>query len=129
MNPLSLTIYGAPRTKKNSQQIVKVGGHYRIVQSKAYREYERDAVKQIEDAHKTWHIDYPCNIRCIFYRPTRIRCDLTNLLEAIDDILVKAGVIQDDNWKIIVSHDGSRVKFDSAAPRTEVYITETEYPQ
>ena len=129
MNDLYLTIYGAPRTKKNSQQIVKVGGHYRIVQSKAYREYEKDAVRQIEEAHKTWHIDYPCNVQCIFYRPTRIRCDLTNLLEAIDDILVKAGVLQDDNWKIIVSHDGSRVKFDAASPRTEVYITETEYPQ
>lgn len=124
MKDLELTIYGTPRSKKNSQQIIRVGGKPRLIQSKAYREYEKDAVKQIEDAHKTWHIDYPCNVKCIFYRPTRIRCDLTNLLEAIDDILVKAGVLQDDNWKIIVAHDGSRIRFDPAAPRTEVTITE-----
>ena len=129
MKPLSLTIYGAPRTKKTSQQIIKVGGHPRLVQSKAYRDYEKDAIRQIEEAHKTWHIDYPCEVKCIFYRPSKIRVDLTNLLEAIDDILVKAGVLQDDNWKIIVSHDGSRVKFDPACPRTEVFITETDYPQ
>lgn len=121
---LTLTIYGTPRSKKNSQQIIRVGGKPRLIQSKAYRDYEKDAVAQIEAAHKAWHVDFPCNVKCIFYRPTKIRCDLTNLLEAIDDILVKAGVLQDDNWKIIVGHDGSRIRFDAAAPRTEVTITE-----
>lgn len=121
---LELTIEGVPRSKKNSQQIIRVGGKPRLIQSKAYREYEKDAVAQIEAMHKAWHIDFPCNVKVIFYRPTRVRCDLTNLLEAIDDVLVKAGVIEDDNWKIIVAHDGSRIRFDSERPRTEVTITE-----
>lgn len=124
MSDLTLTIYGVPRTKKNSQQIIKVGGRDRLVQSKIYREYEKEAVEQIEAMHKAWHIDYKANVKCIFYRPTKVRCDLTNLLEAIDDILVKAGVLEDDNWKIIGGHDGSRVRFDSENPRTEITITE-----
>ena len=62
MKDLELTIYGTPRSKKNSQQIIRVGGKPRLIQSKAYREYEKDAVRQIEEAHKTWHIDYPCNV-------------------------------------------------------------------
>lgn len=54
--------------------------------------------------------------------PTKRRVDLTNLLEAIDDILVLNGVLSDDNSQIIVSHDGSRVYYDKQNPRTEVEI-------
>ena len=54
--------------------------------------------------------------------PTKRRVDLTNLLEAIDDVLVKYGVLKDDNSEIITSHDGSRVLYDKDRPRTEVVI-------
>ena len=52
--------------------------------------------------------------------------DLTNLLEAVDDVLVKARVLLDDHCGIIVSHDGSRVLYDKENPRTEVSITAYE---
>jgi Holliday junction resolvase RusA-like endonuclease len=48
------------------------------------------------------------------------------LLEAIDDIMVKAGLLKDDNYKIIAAHDGSRVYVDKNRPRTEVIITKFE---
>lgn len=54
------------------------------------------------------------------------RVDLTNLLEAIDDVLVHTRVLEDDNSNIIVSHDGSRVLYDKENPRTEVYISRYE---
>lgn len=54
--------------------------------------------------------------------PTHRRCDLTNMLEAIDDVMVKAELLKDDNYNIISAHDGSRVLYDKANPRTEVYI-------
>ena len=68
-------------------------------------------------------INQPVNVKCIFYRDSERSCDLTNLLEAIDDILVKYGVLADDNFKIIASHDGSRVFVDKVKPRTEIEIT------
>lgn len=71
-------------------------------------------------------IDYPVEVKCLFYMPTRRKCDLTNMLEAIDDIMVKAGLLKDDNYTIIESHDGSRVLYDKDRPRTEVYITQIE---
>lgn len=58
--------------------------------------------------------------------PTHRRVDLTNLLEAIDDVLVHTRVLEDDNSNIIVSHDGSRVLYDKENPRTEVYISRYE---
>ena len=47
---------------------------------------------------------------------------MTNLLEAIDDVMVKAGLLEDDNYTVIESHDGSRVLYDKYNPRTEVFI-------
>lgn len=115
-----------PRTKKNTQQIVinKKTGKPFIMQSSKYKEYEKNAgwfLKKISEP-----ISVPVNVKCVFYREKRIMCDLTNLLEAIDDILVSYGVLSDDNFTVIVSHDGSRVYIDKENPRTEIEITEMQ---
>lgn len=67
-------------------------------------------------------IDLPVNVRCVYYMPTRRRVDLTNLLEATDDVLVRAGVLADDHSGIIAAHDGSRVRMDREWPRVEIEI-------
>lgn len=111
-----------PRSKKNNQKIIYNQRTHKsmIVQGDIYKEYEKDCAWFLKPPAKP--IDYPVNIRCVFYRETARRCDLTNLLEAIDDILVKYKVIADDNFKIIAGHDGSRVYVDRENPRTEIYI-------
>lgn len=88
--------------------------------SKAFRDYEAVALWYIPRKQR---VDYAVTVKCLFYMPTRRKCDLTNLLEAIDDIMVKAGLLADDNFTIIESHDGSRVFYDKDRPRTEVYIS------
>ena len=92
-----------PVTKKNSSQIITVGGKPRLIPSKKYREYEKAARIFL----KPLNIDYPINVKCTFHMPTRRRVDLTNLLSAAADILVAHGVVTDDNRDIIASHDGS----------------------
>lgn len=114
----------APVTKKNSQTIAinrKTGKPF-VLPSKKYQEYEYTAghfLKAGTDARQ-----YPVNVKCLFYMPTRRRVDLTNLLEAIDDILTRYGVVPDDNSDFIAGHDGSRVLYDHDNPRTEITITE-----
>lgn len=95
-----------------------------IAPSEQYRNYADTATWYIPRRDKP--IDYPVNVKCVFYMPTARSCDLTNLLEAIDDIIVSAKLLADDNYKIIVSHDGSRVYVDRKHPRTEVEITPLE---
>lgn len=86
-----------PRTKKNSQQIMinhNTGKPF-VMQSSKYKEYEQNCgyfLKKLPEP-----ISEPVNVKCVFYRETKIRCDLTNLLEAIDDVLVTYGVLADDN--------------------------------
>ncbi len=115
------TVPIAPVTKKNSQRIAVRGGRPIILPSEKYKEYESIALWYIPKRGEA--IDFPVNVKCVFYMPTNRLCDLTNHLESIDDVMVKAGLLKDDNYKIIASHDGSRVFVDKDNPRTEVEIT------
>lgn len=116
------TINAAPRTKKNSQQIlVRKDGKPFIMPSREYKDYERYACWDLENIPDV-PINTPCCVRCHYYMPTRRNADLTNLLEATDDLLVHAGILEDDNSRILVSHDGSRVLYDKERPRTEIWI-------
>lgn len=107
-------------TKKNHQRIIYAGGRPRIIQSKQYLEYEESCSLYL----KPLGIDYPINLKCLFYMPTLRRVDLSNLLASISDILVHHDVIKDDNFNIVKSYDGSRVCYDKLNPRTEIEITE-----
>lgn len=123
MAELRYTIPLPPVSKKNSQQILKnpKTGRPFIMPSKKYKEYEVEAARYLPKLLKP--IDYPVCVTCLFYMPTRRRTDLVNLLEAADDLLVHAGVLADDHYGIIASHDGSRCLYDKERPRTEIVIT------
>lgn len=125
---MKIIIQLPPVTKKNSQRIVNVRGRSIIIPSKKYADYEKTAVAEIRaqmgDIGYRFPITNACDVKCVFYMGTRRKCDLTNLLEAVDDVLVKAGLLEDDNFTIIASHDGSRVYYDKDNPRTEIDIIE-----
>lgn len=74
-------------------------------------------------------IDKPVNVKALFYMDARRRVDLVNLQGALLDVLVRAGLLADDNSSIVASMDGSRVLYDKDRPRTEVIITEAEEEQ
>lgn len=117
---MAFIINTPPRTKKNSQQIITVKGRPMIIPSKLYKDYEKACGPYIPKIDKP--IDYPINLRCIYYMPTKRRVDLNNLLEATTDMLVHYKLLEDDNSNIVCSHDGSRVRYDKNYPRTEIYI-------
>ena len=72
------------------------------------------------------HIDYPINLKCLFYVPNRRRRDLTNLLNAIQDILVKYDVLADDNSNIVAGLDGSRIIYEKDREETIIEIKEMQ---
>lgn len=121
-NEIQFTLNVCPRSKKNSSQIIFLKGKPMLIPSKLYSQFERDSLKVIDRKYKQ-KINYPINIKATFYMQTRRKVDLTNLLEALDDMLVKAEVIKDDCRDIIAGHDGSRVYWDKQMPRIEIEIT------
>ncbi len=120
---LSITLYGQPTTKKNSSQIIKVGNRKKLIPSEQYLEYEKACLWQIPPKAKR-RIEQRVNVKTLYYMQTRRAVDLINLQEATCDILVKAGVLMDDNSRIVAAHDGSRVRYDKLNPRVEITITE-----
>lgn len=118
---IKIVLKGAAITKKNSQRIVRAGNRPMILPSAQYKEYEAACMAQIP-SRKRQRIDIPVNVQCVYYMPTRRRVDLVNLLEATCDILVHAGVLEDDNCRIVAAHDGSRVDYDKHNPRVEITI-------
>jgi len=123
MRKIEFIIPLPPITKKNHSQIAvnPKNGRPFIVPSKQYKEYEKKALWYIP---KQEPFCGPVNVKCVFFMPTRRKCDLTNLLEAINDIMVKSGLLEDDNYSVVQSVDGSRILYDKENPRTEVYIEE-----
>lgn len=117
----------APVTKKNSQRILfnKNTGRPFIMPSRAYKTYEAAALRYLRPLPSE-PIDYLVNVQCVFGLPNKRRVDLNNLLEAATDILVKAGVLADDNYRVVAGHDGSRCKLAKTQPYTHIRIAPME---
>jgi Holliday junction resolvase RusA-like endonuclease len=100
--------------------MVMVKGKLIVIPSKPYQAYERNAKQYIPQFEEP--IDYPINLKVYYYMETRRKCDITNLLQATCDVLVKHKVLTDDNYTIVSSTDGTRVFYDKENPRAEIYI-------
>ena len=120
---LYFTLDVVPRSKKNSMVVGKrKDGSTYVGQNEKYQAFEKKVINLVEEQDLQLHINTLINVKVHFYCESRRKIDITNLLGAIDDALVKAGVIEDDNRNIIAAHDGSRVYWDKEHPRIEIWI-------
>ena len=88
-----------------------------MVSSKNHAEWEVSALWQLKGkpAIKT----YPTTISCIFYNKDKRRRDNSNMLDSVQDVLVKAGILEDDNcWLLDVG--GLHSELDKQNPRVEI---------
>lgn len=113
-----------PRSKKNSQEIVfnRKTGHRMVIQNKRYTEFERECKKHIPKIETP--INLPINLQCNFYVCDARKRDIANYIEAIQDILVKYNLLEDDNYKIVASLNGCSMEIDRENPRIEIEIKE-----
>ena len=127
---IKFTLNVKPRTKKNhSIPVILKTGRIVNLPSKAYKEFEKEALMHLKTMTIPYTknpIDYPINLKCVFYKDRNYKADLIGYLQAIQDTLVKAEILADDNHNIVYSTNGSRVELDRENPRIEVEITEIE---
>ena len=117
---MKFTIFGNPITKKNHGIIRMIHNHPIMLPSKQYSDYEKKSKQYIPKLATP--INCPITLKCTYYMGTKRKCDLVNLLQATCDILVKYKVLEDDNYTIISSFDGSSVSYDKDNPRVEIEI-------
>jgi len=114
-----LTIPGRPVPKKNSLVVRCINGKPVVVQSRAYRDYEKQALHSLADYQGPRFSGLVLVTACYWLADHR-RPDLNNLMAATADILEKAGIIRND--RDIISWDGSRIMGVSPNPRTEITL-------
>lgn len=118
-----------PITKKNHGRIVQKrfpsGKSIPIMlPSEAYVKYSKACKEYIPTNIET--INYPVNLEVHYYMGTKRKCDITNLLQATCDILVDYKILEDDNYTIIASVNGTQVSYDKENPRAEILITKKD---
>jgi Holliday junction resolvase RusA-like endonuclease len=112
------------RSKKNSQEIRynRRTGKPFVSQSELYKQFEKDCAYFMPKLKEP--INKPVNLKCTFIVPDRRKRDLTNLENAIADILVKYRVLEDDNYNILAGWDGSRIIYQKGVEKTIIEIEE-----
>jgi len=131
---IKFTIYGNPIVKKNTRPVYvnKATGKRFIGKSKRLKEYENNSVMQLKKFKRLYYklnssgevvddfpISNPIQVMYKFYRGTRHKVDTSNLIEAPQDCLIKAGIISDDS---IIKKITAEKFYDKDNPRTEIEI-------
>ena len=112
------------RSKKNSQQILINSKTHRpfVAQSKLYKDFEKKCWAYLQP-YSALNISCPVNLKVTFIVPDKRQRDIVNLLNAIQDVLVKYHVLSDDNYNIVQSLDGTRIKYQKNVEKIIIEIT------
>lgn len=115
----TFTFFGHIPSKKNSLRRIARGNRVLTIPSLAHEEWERQELATLINAPKLYP---PYEISIVVYPGTLRACDLSNQLESCNDVLVKAGVLEDDNWFAIQSLSTCLGGLDVENPRTEYTV-------
>ena len=112
-----ITILGRVPSKKNSKVMICRGVRPMLIPSKKHKEWHDDAMKQLSFVKL---VDKTDDVEFIYYAPDKRKGDLSNKWESVADVLVDAGIIEDDNWFILPRVDMVFGGVDRENPRAEV---------
>lgn len=95
---MKFVFYGETPSKKNSRINTRSG---RSFPNKKFVEWQKNAINQIYKAGI-----FPCEgkgftIRMTFIHGDKRRRDSDNAVSSILDMLVKSGILPDDNWEVV----------------------------
>jgi len=112
------TIYGRVPSKKNSKQICRG----RLISSAKYLEWEAVQLSILDIPP----IVTPCTLTATFYAPDKRLFDLSNKVESVQDLFVKAGIIPDDNYTHLPQVTLIFGGVDKANPRVELEFSQND---
>ena len=129
-----LHIAGNVPSLKNGKQIVKAGKFPRLIPSKLHQKYEK-ANARIYAAHapvfRAMCADLPKPFYVLLYftRDSRRRFDFTNATATVQDLIVKAGWVDDDNThEMIPVYAGHHVNKAAAGVHISVLAEKPTLP-
>jgi Holliday junction resolvase RusA-like endonuclease len=91
--PLTFLLYGTVPSKKNSRINTRSG---RSFPSERYSAWHKQVIRTLPAVT----VEGPVCINMAFALDSLRSRDLTNMAESVMDLLVDAGILADDNWKV-----------------------------
>jgi len=112
------SIPGRVPVKKNTAKVFKWGAVY----SKAWKEWEKQALKVLKELSIEEPIDKYCQAKFTFYfKNHQWEPDVSNVCEGPQDVLQKAGILTDDKN---IARLSAEKHFNDDNPRVEIEISE-----
>lgn len=125
MSEIRLVIFGAPRTKKTSNQLARAGMRHVVLPSAAWRRWAHTAPVKRPSGVAFPLPCQPYNCAAVFYRDAN-RGDAVGYYQGLGDLLESRDIIRND--KYIAQWDGSRLMVDRENPRVELVLTPVAAP-
>lgn len=114
----SFVFLGDTPSKKNSKNVVCRGARPYVFPSQAYQSWHSEQMVELYAAKRC----EANTVEITIYPSSRRKGDLTNKAESIMDLLVDAGVLEDDNWFCVGRVNLAFGGVDKENPRAEVNL-------
>lgn len=121
-----ITIYGELYSSKNSKRIVKFGNKMALIASKQYMASIKPIEQQLVLNRGKWlrmaeGYEKPLKVVFKIYRKTHRKFDYVNIIQGLQDLMVKCGWLSDDNADEIIPVF-QPYDVDKNDPRVEIFI-------
>ena len=121
-----ITIYGELYSSKNSKRIVRFGNRPAIIPSKQYMASVKPIEQQLVLNRGKWlrmidGLSKPLKIFFKIYRKTHRKFDYVNIIQGIQDLMVKCLWLPDDNADELIPVF-EEYEVDKNNPRVEIFI-------
>lgn len=110
-----------PSKKNNKRRVYGKNGMPFMIPSAKHEEWKRDELINLKLTGIPLLFP-PYKIIIFVYPPDKKNGDLSNRLESIQDLLVNAGILEDDNWFLLQDVHVIFMAIDRQNPRFEVFI-------
>ena len=119
---MEIIIEGNTPSQKNQKKVRCAGGVPRLYTHPKVKEWQDSALLQLKSKYKG-QFDNKVTIAYHFYVKDNRRRDIDNLVASVNDVLVKAGLVSDDDWKHLAI-GGADAEVDKDNPRVVLYVEE-----
>ena len=121
-----ITIYGELYSSKNSKRIVRFGNRPALIPSKQYMSSVKPIEQQLVLNRGKWlrmidGLSKPLKIVFKIYRKTHRKFDYVNIIQGIQDLMVKCLWLTDDNADELIPFF-EEYEVDKNNPRVEIFI-------
>lgn len=120
-----IVIPGQTPSQKNNKQIIP-SRPPRLVDNPIVKKWRNETAEYLASTYSVTYSGKQVVAKYTFYVQNRVRRDIDNMISSCNDALVQAGILDDDNWKVL-RIGGAIAVLDKDNPRAEIELTEAEW--